>query len=304
MHPILFEIPAWDVKIHVYGVMMLLACTGALAITAWRARREGLRVEAVYELATWLFLGGVIGARALFVIQHPEAIHDPIDLVRSWEGGNIFYGCIMGGLAGSLLYWWRWPFPFWPMADAVAPALAVGISFGRLGCFLNGCCFGEVCDLPFPLAVCFPAGSHAWFAQVEGGILAPAAASSLPVHPTQLYATAAGLLLLVILSLYYPRRRRDGSVMVLLMVLYPLSRWPMEMLRGDDQPVLAGMTLSQHISLGLFLLGLATGFRLSCRPEGRFADSARQRPEDWKSTIAANDQVRSSTASDPAATAG
>ena len=80
MLPILFELPAWNIKIHAYGVMILLACTGALWITAWRARREGLRVDAVYELAAWLFLGGVIGARALFVIQHPETIHTPLDL--------------------------------------------------------------------------------------------------------------------------------------------------------------------------------------------------------------------------------
>jgi phosphatidylglycerol:prolipoprotein diacylglycerol transferase len=303
MYPILFEIPAWDIKLHAYGVMILLACAGALAITAWRARREGLRVEAVYELATWLFLGGVIGARALFAIRHPEAIHGPLDLVRSWQGGNIFYGCIMGGLTGSLIYWWRRPFPFWPMADAVAPALAVGITFGRLGCFLNGCCFGEVCDLPFPLSIRYPAGSHAWFAQVEAGILAPAAAFSLPVHPTQLYAAGAGLVLLILLSLYYPRRRRDGSVMVLLMVLYPLSRWPIEMLRGDEQAIFAGMTLSQNISLGLLLLGLATGFRLSRRAEGRYADSARRRSEAPAAAMAANDQIQRSAAGGPAATA-
>lgn len=269
MLPILFELPAWNIKIHAYGVMILVACTGALWITAWRARRQGLRVDAVYELAAWLFLGGVIGARALYVIQHPETIHTPLDLIRSWQGGNVFYGCIMGGLAGSLIYWWRTPFPFWAMADAVAPALAVGIMFGRIGCFLNGCCYGAVCHLPLPLSVRYPAGSHAWFAQVEAGNLPPAAALSLPVHPTQLYAAGAGLLLLSVLSLYFPRRRRDGSVMVLLMVLYPLTRWPIEMLRGDEQVFFAGMTLSQGISLGLFLLGIALGFGLSRQPESR-----------------------------------
>ena len=81
--------------------------------------REGLEASSVYGLAGWLFLGGVIGARALFVVQYPETIHSAVDLIRSWQGGNVFYGCIMGGLAGSLIYWRRHPFPFWPMADAV-----------------------------------------------------------------------------------------------------------------------------------------------------------------------------------------
>ena len=124
------------------------------------------------------------------------------------------------------------PFPFWPMADAVAPALAVGIPFGRIGCFLNGCCYGSLCDLPFPLSVRYPAGSHAWFAQVEQGILPPAAALSLPVHPTQLYAAVAGLAAPGDPLALLPEAASRRQVMVLLMVLYPLTRWPVEMLEG------------------------------------------------------------------------
>jgi phosphatidylglycerol:prolipoprotein diacylglycerol transferase len=232
-------------------------------------------VSSVYELAGWLFLGGVIGARALFVIRHPETVHSAVDLIRSWQGGNVFYGCIMGGLTGSLLYWWRHPFPFWPMADAVAPALAVGITLGRIGCFLNGCCYGSACDLPW--AVCFPRGTHAWLGQIEQGILPPAAEFSLPVHPTQLYAALAGVIILAILCAYFPRRRRDGEVMAPLMILYSLTRWPIESLRGDETAVFAGMTMSQNISVGLLLLGLVFWVQLSSRPAGRHVDSAELR---------------------------
>jgi phosphatidylglycerol:prolipoprotein diacylglycerol transferase len=254
MQPILIEFPGLGIKVHSYGVLILLACTGALWIAVWRARREQLEASSVYGLAAWLFLGGAVGARVLFVIQYPQTVHTAMDLLRSWEGGNIFYGCIMGGLAGSLLFWWRRPFPFWPMADAVAPALAVGITLGRIGCFLAGCCYGSPCDLPW--AVRFPRGAHAWLAQIEQGILPPIAEYSLPVHPTQLYAAFAGAIILAILCGYYPRRRRDGEVMALLMILYPLSRWPIESLRGDETAIFAGMTLSQNISVGLFLLEL------------------------------------------------
>ena len=69
MQPIWFELPGLGLKVHTYGVMIFLACSGALAIAAWRAKREGLEVSHVYELAAWLFLGGVIGARALYVIR-------------------------------------------------------------------------------------------------------------------------------------------------------------------------------------------------------------------------------------------
>jgi phosphatidylglycerol:prolipoprotein diacylglycerol transferase len=264
MQPILFELPGWGLRIHSYGVMILLACTGALWMTIWRARREGLETGVVYELAVWLFLGGVLGARALFVITHPEVVHSVLDLIRSWQGGNVFYGCIMGGLAGSLFYWKRRPFPFWSMADAVAPALAVGITLGRIGCFLAGCCFGRRCDLPW--AVQFPRGSTAWLGQVDEGILAPATDLTLPVHPTQLYAAFAGVVILACLCVYFPHRRRDGEVMALLMVLYAMTRWPIESLRGDEPAIFAGITLSQNISVGLFFLGLFVWARLPQRP--------------------------------------
>ena len=106
----------------------------ALGITFWRARREGIDPEAVAGLATWLISGGFIGARVMFLVQHPETVHHVGDVFKIWQGGIVFYGCIMGGLIGSLIYWARHRFPFAAMADAVAPALALGIGTraGRL----------------------------------------------------------------------------------------------------------------------------------------------------------------------------
>ena len=269
MHPILFEIPALGFRVHGYGLMMFLGCASALAIAVWRARREGLNADAVYELATWLFLGGVVGARALFVASRPDLIQSPLDLFRSWEGGNVFYGCIIGGLTGTLIYWRRRPFPFLRMADAVAPALAVGVFFGRFGCHLNGCCHGAITRLPWGIR--FPAGSHAWTAHVDQGLLAPAAPWSLPVHPTQLYASFAGLALLIGLLAYIPFRRRTGEVMALLMIAYPITRWPVEILRGDDPGIVAGITISQLINVGLLTFGLIVWSRLGHEPASTLA---------------------------------
>src|SRR6516165_8160072 len=102
MRPILFVVPGLDLRVHSYGVMIFCACAAALAMAVWRTRREKVESDAVYELATWLFLGGVVGARLFFFIQHPEALHHVGDLFRTWEGGNVFYGCIIGGLTGSI----------------------------------------------------------------------------------------------------------------------------------------------------------------------------------------------------------
>jgi phosphatidylglycerol:prolipoprotein diacylglycerol transferase len=260
MRPILFGIPGSEINVHSYGVLIFLACFAALAITVWRLKRDKLDPNIAYELATWLFLGGVVGARGLYVIFHPETIQSAGDIFRSWQGGNVFYGCILGGLTGSLIYWYRKPFPFWQVADAVAPAVAIGAAIGRIGCYLNGCCDGALCALPW--AVRFPAGSHAWVRQLNAGLISPGAPASLPVHPTQLYAALAGFSVLALLLAYLPRRRRPGEVMALLMILYSLSRWPVEALRADERAIFAAMTLSQCISVAVLAAGLVTWLRL------------------------------------------
>lgn len=257
MRPILFELPGLGLRVHSYGLMIFSACAAALAMAVWRSRREKVEPGAVYELASWLFLGGIIGARLFFFIQHPEAFRQFDDLFRTWEGGNVFYGCIAGGLIGSCLYWLRRPFPFLRMCDVAAPSVAIGAAVGRIGCFLNGCCHGSVCDLPW--AIRFPYGSHAWVRQLNDGLIKAGETASLPVHPTQLYSSAAALVVLGLL-LAYARTgdRRPGQVMALLMILYPVTRWPIEAIRSDEPSAFLGMSWAQNISVLLLLAGLAT----------------------------------------------
>jgi phosphatidylglycerol:prolipoprotein diacylglycerol transferase len=273
MQKVLFIIPGLDLKVPSFSLMLLLACFAALRLASRRARRERLDPEAIDAMAVWLFAGGILGARALFVVQNPGAIHRWTDVFTVWRGGIVFYGCILGGLAGTLLYRARHPFPFRATADAVAPALALGIAVGRIGCFLNGCCYGDRCDRPW--AVSFPAGTLPWVRHVQAGLIPPGSPCSLPVHPKQLYAALAGLALLGLLSAYYPRRRRDGEVMALLMITYPVTRFFTEFFRGDAGGLYAGLTISQYISIGLLACGLVAWHRLSRLPVGRHADAAR-----------------------------
>ena len=270
MWQILFEVPGLGLQVHGFSVMLVVAAGSAVYLTAWRARREKIHPDVVFELAVWLLTGGFVGARALFLIRNPGVVHSFWDIFKVWQGGIVFYGCIIGGLIGSLMYWARHPFPFWAMCDAVAPSLAIGIALGRVGCLLNGCCFGAVCDLPW--AMTFPAGSLPWLHHVQNGWLSTDAARSLPVHPAQVYAVLDGVILLGLLTAYYPRRRRDGEVMALLMVCYPVTRFLIERLRDDEGIILAGMTISQFISALLLPCGLATWWYLSRQPLGRYAD--------------------------------
>jgi phosphatidylglycerol:prolipoprotein diacylglycerol transferase len=269
MGRILGELPWLGVKVPSFGVAMLLACLASYALTVWRARREGLEPETVFELAVWLMSGGFIGARVLYLVSHRETLQSVSDLVKIGQGGIVYYGCIIGGLAGSILYWYRKPFPFRAMADAVAPSLMLGVAIGRVGCLLNGCCYGAVSNLPW--AVAFPAGTLPWARHVESGLISPTAPASLHLHPTQLYSIIDGLLLLALLSAYYPLRRRDGAVMALLMITYPLSRFLIEGLRDDETAVFQGLTLSQVLSVVVFVGGIAAWAALLWSPVGRSA---------------------------------
>jgi phosphatidylglycerol:prolipoprotein diacylglycerol transferase len=275
MRQILFEVPGLGVKLFGFGAMLVVALYASLQISVWRAKRVRLDPEIFMDLAIWLVVSGIIGARLVYVVQHAEVIHNPLDIFKVWSGGIVFYGCIMGGAAGFLIYRAKHPFPFLPAIDVVAPALAVGVAIGRIGCFLNGCCYGDLCNLPW--AVQFPAHSLPWIAQVREGLITKSAPFSLPVHPTQLYSALDGFLVLALLSAYFPLRRRDGEVMALVMVTYPVSRFLIECLRNDEGAFFLGMTISQNISILLFVGGIAFWWYLSRLPAGRYADRAQAR---------------------------
>ena len=275
MRPILFEVPGVGYPVHAFSLLLVLGAASGVLLTAWRAKLVGIHPDVVFELAVWVLGGGFIGARVYYLVQHPDAVHSVLDVFKVWQGGIVFYGCIMGGLVGTAIYHARHPFPFWPMADAVAPALAIGVLLGRLGCFLNGCCFGAVCDpASIPWAVTFPALSLPWLRHVDAGWISSHAAHSLPVHPKQLYGALAGLILLVATTLFYRHRRRDGEVMALVMIGYPITRFLMEFARGDATGWHFGLTISQYISLGLCAGGLVVWRVLLKHPAGLYADRA------------------------------
>jgi phosphatidylglycerol:prolipoprotein diacylglycerol transferase len=277
MRQVLFEVPGVGIKIFGYGLMLFFAFIGSMNIAARRARREKIDPEIVFDLALYVFLGGLIGARGFYVLEYwGDRVHGFWEIFEIWKGGIVLYGSILGGTVAFFIYRAFRPFPLLPMLDVIAPALAFGIAIGRIGCFLNGCCYGDQCHLPW--AVEFPKHSPPWDAEVARNLIPPDAPHSLPLHPTQLYSTVDGLILFVLLSAYFPIRRRDGEVMALLMVTYPVTRFLIEHLRNDEGAWAAGMTISQLISVGIFAAGLIYWFALSRMPIGRYADTAKLEP--------------------------
>jgi phosphatidylglycerol:prolipoprotein diacylglycerol transferase len=266
MMQVLFRVPGLNVPVHGFGVMVALAYALGLLTAVRRARREGLDTLVIQDLGAAGIIGGLAGARLFYVAEYwGETIHSVREALRVWEGGLVFYGGVIGATAAFFLLRLFRRFPVLATLDAVAPSLALGVAVGRLGCFLNGCCYGDFCSSPW-LGVRFPKGSPPWLAERAQGLLPPDAPWSLPLHPTQLYSAADGLLLFAVLTLFYPLRRRDGEVVGLLMLTYPVSRFLIERLRNDETPVLGWMTVAQVVSLLLLLFGLLFWSRLAGRP--------------------------------------
>jgi phosphatidylglycerol:prolipoprotein diacylglycerol transferase len=261
----LFTIPGIGLTVHGYGAMLVLAFISSTMLAAWRCRREGLDPETIFDMSFWIFVGGLAGARFFYVAQNwGKGIDTVWEIFQFWNGGIVFYGGVIGSAVAFLTYRWLRPFPIRPYLDVLAPSIAVGILFGRLGCFLTGCCFGDACDLPW--AVAFPKPSPPWEIHQRFHLIPPDALWSLRVHPTQIYASIDGLVLFLLLSAYYPLRRRDGEVMGLLMLTYPVTRFLVEYLRNDEGVFFAGMTISQNISVALLLGGVVYWIWLSRLP--------------------------------------
>ena len=189
-------------------------------------------------------------------------------------GGMVFYGGVIFGIATVIFYARFARLSLGNLMDACAPGLALGLALGRVGCFMAGCCWGDLCAAPnelvklpstqlawqvqtvplisgagFPLAVQFPRGTGAYEQHRELGLIDEHADRSRPVHPVQLYEAALALVLCVALHLWFHRRRWHGQVVCVLMLSYAAIRFAMEFLRGDNPPIYFGLTLSQTISL-------------------------------------------------------
>jgi phosphatidylglycerol:prolipoprotein diacylglycerol transferase len=274
MRQVLFTIPILGgLSIFGYGAMLVLAFISSTWLAWWRARRERLDPEIIMDMAFWVFLFGMVGARLFYCIEYwGTEIKTVWEVVQYWKGGIVFYGGLIGSVIAFFVYRRLRPFPLRPYMDVLAPSIAIGIFFGRLGCFLNGCCYGRACELPW--AVSFPRPSPPWSHQWALGLIPESALQSLPVHPTQIYSALDGLVLLLLLSAFYPFRRRDGEVMGLLMVTYPISRFLIEFLRDDEGAFFARLTISQNISVALLLTGVVFWGWLLRQPRGLYRDRA------------------------------
>jgi phosphatidylglycerol:prolipoprotein diacylglycerol transferase len=281
---ILWLLPILDdgagVPVRGYGAMLLAAAAAGVWLSIVRGRRMGFDADTILALGMEVFLWGIVGARLFYVLEYHDQFFaaDRTWLGSLWSVLNVAAGglVVFGSLPTAALATWRFAsrrgLSLPRLADCIVPGLLVGLAIGRIGCFLNGCCYGGPCDLPW--AVQFPPESPPWLDQAARGLL-PAAATgggmpwSLPVHPAQLYAAidAAILAMLVCVASGTPLARRDGQVFALALTLHPISRLLLEAIRVDEPPALGTpLSISQLVSLLLLALAATLWWWTSRQP--------------------------------------
>ncbi|MEK7475119.1 MAG: prolipoprotein diacylglyceryl transferase [Candidatus Coatesbacteria bacterium] len=241
MHPVVVTV--FGIQIFAYGFMVALSFLAGLWVCARRAVRYGSTPDAIYDSAVPVLAAGLVGAKlTYFVTNGAGPVMSLGDLVGLVRGGFVFYGGVLGGAAAAI--WWL-KHNHWPVlayGDVCAPGLAIALAVGRLGCFLNGCCYGR------------PA---AW------GMVFPSLGDSLPRIPTQLFEAAGAVAIGV--GLHFvppPPTNRRGRILGLFLIAYAFLRFGMEALRDDPRGAfVSGLSPSQWLSV----VGLAIGIWLVAR---------------------------------------
>jgi phosphatidylglycerol:prolipoprotein diacylglycerol transferase len=245
MFPTIFHLG--PLALHSWGLLLATAFLVGIAIAYRRARRRSVDPQRIVDLAVVIIVAAVVGGRIAFVVSHLSEFREaPLEVFAIWRGGMTFYGGAILAFVAGIVYVKLKGLRVWTIADIIAPSLALGLFLARLGCFLNGCCFGEPSSLPW--SVTFPSGSYA--EQVFG--------AGVHVHPTQVYSSLAGLAMFFLLLWTERWWRFEGSLFWRFVILYSLWRIYIDMLRYCEPNSLhriGGLTLaeSQLISVGLIV---------------------------------------------------
>jgi len=308
MFPELFEIPFIHVTLKSYGLMMVIGFLAAVYLIRRLSRNITPDPQLITNAALYSLIGGVVGARLFYVIHYFEHFKEnPASVFAIWHGGLELLGGVILAITIILFYLLYHKLPVRQYLDILAIALMLALVFGRIGCLLNGCCFGKPTELPWGIR--FPYNSIAYLSQINADLERNRPAPQLilpqeeylsfidrdgnwhpkpyenlteqqkievtkgkyrclPVHPTQLYASAGAAVLCLILYFFWRRSQnagssktagkifaKPGSTFALMFVLYGTTRFLLEFLRDDNPFEFDGLTISQLLGINMIIFG-------------------------------------------------
>lgn len=237
--------------VHGYGLMIAIGIIAAYLVAEFRAKRKNLDHEKIFSLTIWCFLGGILGAKLLYYITEIKNILADPSLLLDVGNGFVVYGGIIGGIFAGFLFCKRYKLNFFRYFDLVMPSIALAQGFGRLGCFLAGCCYGL--ETNSILGIIFHESDYA--------------PNGIRLIPTQLISSGLDFLNFLALVLIAKRVKADGQVAGFYLIFYSVGRFILEFYRGDLIRGSVGvLSTSQFISIFLLLFGCILTFA-----RGRFA---------------------------------
>jgi phosphatidylglycerol---prolipoprotein diacylglyceryl transferase len=249
MFPRLFDLG--PLTFHTYGLLLATAYLVAVSLLAHLFERDGIARTRAWDLGFVIIISAILGGKVIMVLTDLGAyVAQPSRLLslEFWQAGGVFYGGLLGAMAGGAIYLSRYPdLGFWRLADSAAPTIAIGQAIGRIGCFAAGCDYGRPTEGPW--AVTFTNE----YAHATVGV-----PLGVPIHPTQIYESLMTLGLFVFLLWMLPRRSFHGQVFSMYLILYSVGRFGLEFLRGDvDRGFVFGEMLSTSQFIAIIIIPLA-----------------------------------------------
>ena len=219
MHPVICEIGPFT--IYSYGLMLAIAFLVSLTLATIQAKRNNINSDIIANLSLLVFISGIIGARILYIIENiGYYIKNPPETIMLQHGGLSWFGGLAFGIFFGIFYLKKKNLSVYKILDLMVPYVSLGQAIGRIGCLLNGCCFGST------------------------------------IIPVQIYSSLILIFIFIILRLLQDRPHKEGEILFIYLLLYSLKRFFIEFLRADNPVIFLGLTLFQIISIVIFCLAL------------------------------------------------
>jgi phosphatidylglycerol:prolipoprotein diacylglycerol transferase len=237
MHPVLVSLG--PITIYSYGVMVAIGFVLAAFLVSRHARRLGVSPDKLVDMLVVVLISGIIGARILYILLNlGYYIAKPLEVFDLAKGGLVWYGGFIAGVIAAVTYIRINKLDFWFVMDLVVPYIALAQALGRIGCLLNGCCYGAPAPHGFAFGVVFPD-------------------SCIVRHPAEIYSTILLIIIYFVLRIWQELPHFKGEIFLGYCMLYPLKRFGVEFFRGDNPREYFGMTISQAISFAVFVAAIA-----------------------------------------------
>jgi len=238
MKPILFEFSF--IKIYGYGLMIMIGILAALCLLSYRSKKQQYNEDNVWDMAIISIICGVIGGKVMYIITDIKEVLQNPSVLKNVGNGFVIYGAILGGILGVYIYSKKKDWNTLSVLDLLVPSLPLAQGFGRIGCFLAGCCYGKVTSLPIGV-------------EFNNSPFAPA---NIQLIPTQIYSSIFDFMLALFLLWYDRCERKKGRLFSLYLIIYSIGRFLIEFLRGDPRGSVSILSTSQFISLFVLIFGV------------------------------------------------